>query len=50
MDSTRFDRIARVVGEQTGRRGMLKAVAGSALAAMGFGAFTGGARRNGISG
>jgi len=44
VDSTRFDRISRVVGEQTDRRGMLKVVAGSALAAMGFGAFAGGAR------
>ena len=32
MDDSRFDRLSRMVGEQTDRRGMLKAVAGGTLA------------------
>jgi hypothetical protein len=43
VDSIRFDRLSRVVGEQTDRRGMLKVAAGSALALTGLGAFVGGA-------
>ena len=38
MDSTRFDRISRVVGEQKSRRGMLKTAAGTALALAGMSA------------
>jgi hypothetical protein len=43
VDSTQFDRISRVIGEQPSRRGMIKASAGAALAAVGLGAFAGGA-------
>lgn len=38
MDSNRFDTLARIVGEQTDRRRMLKVAAGSALAVAGLGA------------
>ena len=38
MDGSRFDSIARNVGEQTNRRNVMRTVAGSALAALGLGA------------
>ena len=38
VDAIRFDRVARIVGEQTNRRNMMKAAAGSALAALGMSA------------
>jgi hypothetical protein len=40
VDSNRFDNLARIVGEQTDRRRMLKVAAGSALAVAGLGALT----------
>jgi hypothetical protein len=36
MDAKRFDHLSRVVGDQTDRRHMFKAVAGGALAAVGL--------------
>jgi hypothetical protein len=38
VDANRFDRLSRVVGEQTNRRNMLKAAAGGTLAVVGVGA------------
>jgi hypothetical protein len=38
VDSTRFDRISRVIGDQKNRRDMLKTAVGSALAIAGLGA------------
>ena len=38
MDSKRFDRVSRLVGEQTDRRGMFKVAAGSALGVLGLSA------------
>jgi hypothetical protein len=40
MDANRFDALSRVVGEQTDRRGMIKAAAGGALALLGAGALS----------
>src|SRR3954453_15059396 len=40
VDSNRFDNLARIVGEQTDRRRMLKVAAGSALAVAGLGALS----------
>jgi hypothetical protein len=40
VDSNRFDHLARIVGEQTDRRRMLKVAAGSALAVAGLGALS----------
>jgi hypothetical protein len=37
VDSSRFDDIARRMGEQTGRRGLMKSAAGGALALLGLG-------------
>jgi hypothetical protein len=38
VDDRRFDRLSRTIGEQTDRRGMLKAAAGGTLALLGAGA------------
>ena len=38
MDSDRFDNLARNVGEQTSRRNMIKAAAGTTLGMVGMGA------------
>lgn len=38
MDDVRFDDLSRSIGEQTDRRGMLKAAAGGTLALLGVGA------------
>ena len=38
MDAHRFDRVARIVGEQTNRRKMFKAAAGGTLSVLGMGA------------
>lgn len=43
MDGNRFDAFSRMVGEQTDRRGMVKAAAGGALALLGAGALGRGA-------
>jgi hypothetical protein len=38
VDDSRFDKLSRMVGEQTNRRGMLKTAAGGTLALVGLGA------------
>ena len=38
MDAKTFDRVARIVGDQTSRRTMFKAAAGSTLAVLGMSA------------
>ena len=40
MDNQRFDRLSRHVGQQTSRRGALKAAAGGTLALLGLGAIS----------
>lgn len=42
MDGDRFDSLSRSVGEETSRRGMLKAAAGGALGLLGLGAVSDG--------